>query len=457
MYFIREQWSRTLDLESLVQCGLSLKRLILKGHTVVWTRKYMLIHGGRDSEHFGVDFSNGTLAFDSCGMTLMWCFLTVAMTDLRLELDTLTRRKHGRPISSLTCFQLEIEDVYGGNNNNGFSTKKKQKQQWLLRWLLSSSVSVLPHICYDMMNYASGKTTNTTPQYSYLGRSDSRMYSMYGPYMTGYGHYNTYTPNWYVFNNGYKTKSYGFYGFSKTFLVGKENEEWLNELNRGPRAKGFNIGQPETIKATEDVSLLLPDSKEYIKKDFFSNTYTNAKLFVIKSYSEMIFTKASNITCGPAPLMATRSLTLRRTKQLETSPPALFFSSSLRTFGCFPVKWHIVKYIPNSSLRHITLENNENKPVTNSRDTQEVKESSDQVVKVIKIFKEHVSKTCILDDLVFYESREKIIKEGKSNTSYIKNSDKKATPKDESKETNVIAELAEEISQNGVAEVASAC
>ncbi|KAL0800847.1 hypothetical protein Bca101_056022 [Brassica carinata] len=49
---------------------------------------------------------------------------------------------------------------------------------------------------YDMMNYASGKTTNTTPQYSYLGRSDSRMYSMYGPYMTGYGHYNTYTPNW---------------------------------------------------------------------------------------------------------------------------------------------------------------------------------------------------------------------------------------------------------------------
>lgn len=41
--------------------------------------------------------------------------------------------------------------------------------------------------------------------------------------------------------------------------------------------------------------------------------------------------------------------------------------------GCFPVKWHIVKDIPNSSLRHITLENNENKPVTNSRDTQEVR------------------------------------------------------------------------------------
>jgi hypothetical protein len=40
--------------------------------------------------------------------------------------------------------------------------------------------------------------------------------------------------------------------------------------------------------------------------------------------------------------------------------------------GCFPVRWHIVKDIPNYSLQHITLQNNENKPVTHSRDTQEV-------------------------------------------------------------------------------------
>lgn len=40
--------------------------------------------------------------------------------------------------------------------------------------------------------------------------------------------------------------------------------------------------------------------------------------------------------------------------------------------GCFPLKWHVVKDIPNNLLRHITLDNNENKPVTNSRDTQEV-------------------------------------------------------------------------------------
>jgi hypothetical protein len=38
--------------------------------------------------------------------------------------------------------------------------------------------------------------------------------------------------------------------------------------------------------------------------------------------------------------------------------------------GQFKVKWIYVKDVPNSALRHIRLENNESKPVTNSRDTQ---------------------------------------------------------------------------------------
>jgi hypothetical protein len=43
-----------------------------------------------------------------------------------------------------------------------------------------------------------------------------------------------------------------------------------------------------------------------------------------------------------------------------------------RWSGQFPVKWHIVKDVPNNIVRHIILENNEDKRVTNSRDTQEV-------------------------------------------------------------------------------------
>ena len=41
--------------------------------------------------------------------------------------------------------------------------------------------------------------------------------------------------------------------------------------------------------------------------------------------------------------------------------------------GQFPVKWHIINDVPNSQFRHILLESNDNKPVTNSRDTQEVR------------------------------------------------------------------------------------
>lgn len=41
--------------------------------------------------------------------------------------------------------------------------------------------------------------------------------------------------------------------------------------------------------------------------------------------------------------------------------------------GKFPVKWHIIKDVPNSQFRHIIIKDNDNKPVTNSRDTQEVR------------------------------------------------------------------------------------
>ncbi|CAF1704301.1 BnaC03g73650D [Brassica napus] len=77
--------------------------------------------------------------------------------------------------------------------------------------------------------------------------------------------------------------------------------------------------------------------------------------------------------------------------------------------GQFPVKWHIIKDVPNSQFRHIILENNDNKPVTNSRDTQEVS------IEMLKIFKNYGAETSILDDFVFYEEREKVIQERKAS------------------------------------------
>ena len=72
--------------------------------------------------------------------------------------------------------------------------------------------------------------------------------------------------------------------------------------------------------------------------------------------------------------------------------------------GRFEIKWLYVKDVPNNQLRHIRLENNENKPVTNSRDTQEVlPDKGKQVMKIIHMY-QHT--TSIFDDFEHYEKRQ---------------------------------------------------
>ncbi|XP_055696117.1 YTH domain-containing family protein 3 isoform X2 [Lutzomyia longipalpis] len=72
--------------------------------------------------------------------------------------------------------------------------------------------------------------------------------------------------------------------------------------------------------------------------------------------------------------------------------------------GTFKVRWVYVKDVPNMQLRHIRLENNENKAVTNSRDTQEVPHPKGiQVYKIIHAFKHTTS---IFDDFIHYEKRQ---------------------------------------------------
>ncbi|XP_074601856.1 uncharacterized protein LOC141855645 isoform X2 [Brevipalpus obovatus] len=72
--------------------------------------------------------------------------------------------------------------------------------------------------------------------------------------------------------------------------------------------------------------------------------------------------------------------------------------------GQFKVKWVYVKDVPNAQLRHIRLENNENKPVTNSRDTQEVPYEKGKAV--LKIIHNYRHTTSIFDDFLHYERRQ---------------------------------------------------
>jgi hypothetical protein len=72
--------------------------------------------------------------------------------------------------------------------------------------------------------------------------------------------------------------------------------------------------------------------------------------------------------------------------------------------GQFRVKWIYVKDVPNQALKHIILANNEYKPVTYSRDTQEVPHTQGcEVLDIIHSFSHHTS---IFDDFLHYEKKQ---------------------------------------------------
>ncbi|XP_020219432.1 YTH domain-containing protein ECT4 isoform X1 [Cajanus cajan] len=241
------------------------------------------------------------------------------------------------------------------------------------------------------------------------------------------------------------------YGFNHF----KRNMDGFSELNKGPRAaKSYdnkNIkslgpvtlllkGQNLPVKSDTEEVPIIPNKEHYNGKDF-SESYSDAKFFVIKSYSEDDIHKSIKYNVWASTPNGNKKLDAAYQETKEKSggcPLFLLFSVNTsgqfvglaemlgpvdfgksvdfwqqdRWTGCFSVKWHVIKDIPNSVLRHITLENNENKPVTNSRDTQEVK--FEKGVQIVKIFKEYSSQTCILDDFEFYETREKATQEKKS-------------------------------------------
>ncbi|CAN4123256.1 unnamed protein product [Withania somnifera] len=257
---------------------------------------------------------------------------------------------------------------------------------------------------------------------------------------------------WMAVDHRFKSRGRGntFYGYCN------ENMDGLNELNRGPRGKGSknqkgftpvalavkgqNIPLTVTNDAEKDKPSLILDREQYNCQDF-PVTYTDPKFFIIKSYSEDDVHKSIKYNVWSSTPNGNKKLDTAYQEAQQKSggcPVFLFFSVNTsgqfvgvaemvgpvdfnknveywqqdKWIGFFPVKWHIVKDVPNCLLKHITLENNENKPVTNSRDTQEVK--MDQGLQLLQIFKDHISKQCILDDFEFYEDRQKRIQEKKA-------------------------------------------
>ncbi|KAL8161902.1 hypothetical protein V2J09_013391 [Rumex salicifolius] len=220
----------------------------------------------------------------------------------------------------------------------------------------------------------------------------------------------------------------------------------LAEQNRGPRisrSKNQFVVKAYTKKAGDfdPQGNIIISADDYNKDDFLLD-YVHAKFFVIKSYSEDDVHKSIKYNVWSSTLNGNKKLNsaYEDAQRIASGKPSvcpifLYFSVNAsgqfcgvaemvgpvdfqkdmdfwqqdKWSGSFPVKWHMIKDVPNMSFRHIILENNEYKPVTNSRDTQEIKYKPG--MEMLKMFKNFTSKTSLLDDFMYYENRQKIMLE----------------------------------------------
>ena len=81
--------------------------------------------------------------------------------------------------------------------------------------------------------------------------------------------------------------------------------------------------------------------------------------------------------------------------------------------GLFSVEWIFIKDIPNKYFKDIKLPNNGLKPVTNSRDTQEILRNEGEMM--IQIFEEFKYQTCLLQHFQYYDDRQKLFEKTKEN------------------------------------------
>ncbi|KAI3525644.1 hypothetical protein L1887_04593 [Cichorium endivia] len=216
-------------------------------------------------------------------------------------------------------------------------------------------------------------------------------------------------------NDRYKTRE-------KSYTNGESEE-----LTRGPRSQSVNLH-------FEDEKVGVSLRREKYNLEEFQTKYDHAKFYVIKSYSEDDVHKCIKYDVWSSTPNGNKKLDAAYRESEGKTNIFLFFSVNGsgqfvgvaemigpvdyeknmdfwqldKWNGFFPVKWHVVKDVPNTLLRHIILENNDNRPVTYTRDTQEV--GLKQGLEMLEIFKSYSPKTSLLDDLSFYENREKMLK-----------------------------------------------
>jgi hypothetical protein len=164
----------------------------------------------------------------------------------------------------------------------------------------------------------------------------------------------------------------------------------------------------------------------------FSFDFQAARFFVIKSYSEEDVHKSMKYQVWTSTQEGNKRLNEGyKLCQTEKCPLYLFFSvngsgqflgvckmtsevtltekfahwmQEGKWTGKFKVEWIYIKDIPNREFKSILIPNNENKPVTNSRDAQEI--PFQQGMKMLEIFKFYKPDACLLDEFEHYDNDE---------------------------------------------------
>lgn len=198
--------------------------------------------------------------------------------------------------------------------------------------------------------------------------------------------------------------------------------------SQGQSLSGARTNPKGQSLQSELVGKLLSENK-YNPGDFTTNL-TSARYFVIKSYAEDDIHRSIKYSIWTSTEHGNRRLDQAYREQKGKGDIYLLFSVNGSGHFCgvaqmmsevdtntstgvwaqdkwkgrFDVKWLYVKDVPNSQLRHIRLENNENKPVTNSRDTQEVPLA--KAKQVMKIIHSYQHTTSIFDDFDHYEKKQ---------------------------------------------------
>lgn len=235
----------------------------------------------------------------------------------------------------------------------------------------------------------------------------------------------------------------------------KNNQQYYNprsqfqHYSQNNQHHNDNNGEASKQNVVLHHKKILPQQTRVDSTNFNPKTFNlepvDAKYFIIKSYSEDDIHRSIKYSIWTSTNHGNQKLDQafrQQRQQSKDAPIYLFFSVNASGHFCgmaemmssvdfnsssgvwaqskwqgeFKVKWIYVKDVPNMALRHVTLENNEDKPVTNSRDTQEV--PSEKGKAVLKIIHEYQHTTSLFDDFQHYERRQEEERFKKNNTQY---------------------------------------